>query len=235
MTELELLEAEPTAVPTDSEWIAGISPDQPLCEVADRVLDNAVCHALPLAAERSDEDIEHVHQPHSGQQALEVLRVFAGLMRLAMIVLKKAQPENQDGRSHEMATDNSRAIEDDITRRTVARNAYRAKIESLLDESSDERLADVWQWVYHFPIELPDRREIIEDLADLAEALKPSLDGMQADRLCRLIENYAACEFITLTYQFPIPPLPHRSGEQGRGRGPIRAEAECRDEQPVLV
>ncbi|MGA2619880.1 MAG: hypothetical protein ABSF26_19880 [Thermoguttaceae bacterium] len=134
---------------------------------------------------------------------------------------------------------NTRAIEDDITRRTAARKAYRAKIESLLDESRDERLADVWQCVYHFPIdpahELPDRRGIIEDLADFAEALRPSLDGMMADRLCRLIEKYAACEFSHLTYQCPIPPLPHRSGELVRGRGPLRAEAGHRDNQTVLV
>ena len=78
----------------------------------------------------------------------------------------------------------------------AARKAYRAKIESLLDESRDERLADVWQRVCPFPIdpayELPDRRGIIEDLADFAEAIQPSLDGMKADRLCRLIEKYAA-------------------------------------------
>ncbi len=88
---------------------------------------------------------------------------------------------------------NARAIEHDITRRTAARKAYRAKTESLLDESSDGRLADVWQRVYRFPTdpahELPDRRGIIEDLADFAEALRPSLDGMMADRLCRLIES----------------------------------------------
>ena len=80
---------------------------------------------------------------------------------------------------------NVRAIKDDTTRRTAARKAYRAKIESLLDESRDERLADVWQRVYPFPIdpasELPDRRGIIEDLADFAEVLQPSLDGMKAD------------------------------------------------------
>jgi hypothetical protein len=80
----------------------------------------------------------------------------------------------------------------------VAEPTYRAKIESLLDESRDERLADVWQRLYPFPIdpayELPDRRGIIEDLADFAEALQPSLNGMKADRLCRLIEKYAACE-----------------------------------------
>ena len=76
------------------------------------------------------------------------------------------------------------------------RKAYRGKIESLFDESRGERLADVWQRVYPLPIdpacELPDRRGIIEDLADFAEVLQPSVDGLTAHRLCRLIEKYAA-------------------------------------------
>jgi hypothetical protein len=93
---------------------------------------------------------------------------------------------------------NARSIRDNTTRGTAARNARRAKIESLLDESRDERLAGVWQRVYPLPIdsasELPDRRGIIEDLADFAEVLQSSLDGMEANRLCWLIETYAAWE-----------------------------------------
>lgn len=92
----------------------------------------------------------------------------------------------------------TRTIEDDIIRRTAVRKGHRASIASLLDESSDERLADVWQQVYAFPIdtayELPDRQEIIEDLTDLAAVLRPSLDGMTAEQLCWLIEKYAARE-----------------------------------------
>lgn len=84
MTEQELLEVEPTAAPTDSKWIAGIAPDQPVCEVASRVLDTrlkAVCHALPLAAEKCDEDVEHVHQLRiSVRRSVEALRVFSGLI-----------------------------------------------------------------------------------------------------------------------------------------------------------
>ena len=89
MTEQALLEAEPTAVPTDSKWIAGISPDQPVCEVAGRVLDarlKAVCHSLPLAAEKSDEDVEHVHQLRiSVRRAAEAVRVFSGLIEEAEV------------------------------------------------------------------------------------------------------------------------------------------------------
>jgi hypothetical protein len=93
---------------------------------------------------------------------------------------------------------NATAIKDDTARRTVARKAYRARIESWLNESSDERLADVWQRVYPLPIdpacELPDRRGIIEDLAVFAGVLQPSLNGVSAHRLCRLVEKYAAYE-----------------------------------------
>ncbi len=83
MTE-ELLEAETTASSTDSKWITGISPDQPVCEVASRVLDarlKAVCRTLPLAAEKSDEDVEHVHQLRiSVRRAAEAVRVFSKLI-----------------------------------------------------------------------------------------------------------------------------------------------------------
>ncbi len=84
MTSQELLEAEPAAVPTDSKWTAGISPDQLVCEVAGRVLNarlKAVCQSLPLAAEKSDEDVEHVHQLRIAvRRAAEAVRVFSGLI-----------------------------------------------------------------------------------------------------------------------------------------------------------
>ena len=93
-----------------------------------------------------------------------------------------------------VSTSNATAPKSDTTR-IAARKAYRAKIESLLDESRDERLADIWQRAYPLPIdpayELPDRRGIIEDLADFAEVLRPSLGCMKSHRLCRLLEKYA--------------------------------------------
>jgi CHAD domain-containing protein len=84
VTEQELLEADPDAAPTDSKWIAGISPDQPVCEVAGRVLGarlKVVGHTLPLAAEKSDVDVEHVHRLRvSVRRAAEAVRVFSGLI-----------------------------------------------------------------------------------------------------------------------------------------------------------
>ena len=47
------------------KWVEGVSPKQPLHEAAYRILESrlsAVWHWLPLAAEKSDEDVEYVHQ-----------------------------------------------------------------------------------------------------------------------------------------------------------------------------
>ncbi|MEI8373028.1 MAG: hypothetical protein WCJ35_09385 [Planctomycetota bacterium] len=92
-----------------------------------------------------------------------------------------------------VSTSNATATKSDT--RIAARKAYRAKIESLLDESRDERLADMWQRAYPLTIdpayELPDRRGIIEDLADFAEVLQPSLGNMKSHRLCQMLEKYA--------------------------------------------
>ncbi len=126
---------------------------------------------------------------------------------------------------------NARAIKDGATGRTAPWSAYRAKIESLLGKARDERLADVWQRVCPFPVdpshELPNRRGIIEDLADFAEVLQPSLGGMKADRLCWLIEKYAAYD----SRQYDLPDShtasPLRSGERVRGRGPHRVKPGC--------
>jgi len=78
------------------------------------------------------------------------------------------------------------------TARTAAGRDYRARIEALLDKANGDVLADLWQEVCPYPVdELPERQGIIEDLADFAEVLRPRLAGMQADKLCRLIERYA--------------------------------------------
>jgi hypothetical protein len=53
------------AVLSNSKWIEGISPDQPVCEVASQVLAvclKAACQLLPLTTTRCDEDVEHVHR-----------------------------------------------------------------------------------------------------------------------------------------------------------------------------
>ena len=93
---------------------------------------------------------------------------------------------------------NPTIIKIETTKRTTARKAYRARIEFLLDESKDEQLADIWQRVYPLPIdpvcELPDRRGIIEDLADFVEVLQPSPGCMKAHRLFWLLEKYATYE-----------------------------------------
>ncbi len=87
MSEQALLEAEPVVVPTDSKWTAGVSPDRRVSEVAGRVVAarlKAVHHFLPLAADKSDEDVEYVHQLRiSVRRAVEALRIFSGLIEEA--------------------------------------------------------------------------------------------------------------------------------------------------------
>lgn len=84
MSEQELLERKSAESTRGSKWIAGISSGQTVCEVASRVLDarlKAVCHALPLAAEKSEDDVEHVHRLRiSVRRAVEAVRVFAALI-----------------------------------------------------------------------------------------------------------------------------------------------------------
>ncbi len=68
----------------EGKWIKGISPKQPLHEVSSLVLKSrlsAILHWLPLAADRSDEDVEYVHQLRvSTRRAVEAVRVFSGLL-----------------------------------------------------------------------------------------------------------------------------------------------------------
>ncbi len=70
------------------KWGKGLSLDQPTADVARSILDarlKSVCHWLPLAAEQSDEDVEHVHQLRiAARRADEALRVFSALMPAEM-------------------------------------------------------------------------------------------------------------------------------------------------------
>lgn len=68
----------------NSKWVAGITSDQRVGEVAHLVLEarlRAVWHWLPLAAEHSDEDVEYVHQLRiATRRAVQAVRVFARLL-----------------------------------------------------------------------------------------------------------------------------------------------------------
>jgi hypothetical protein len=74
----------------------------------------------------------------------------------------------------------------------------RARIEAMLAELADERLLGAWMRVCPIAPEsaphAPDRRGIIRDLADLAEALQPKLAEMTAEELCRQIERYGCAD-----------------------------------------
>ena len=75
---------------SDDKWLKDIVSDQPVCEVAGRVLDvrlKVVERWLPLAADKSEEGIEYVHQLRvSVRRAAAALRAFSGLIKRADFV-----------------------------------------------------------------------------------------------------------------------------------------------------
>ncbi len=68
----------------ESKWVHGVSENDPLHKAAHRILQSrlsAVSYWLPLAALKSDEDVEYVHQLRvSTRRAVEALRVFSDLI-----------------------------------------------------------------------------------------------------------------------------------------------------------
>jgi CHAD domain-containing protein len=158
MTEQELLEIEPTAS-LGSKWIGGISPGQPVCEVASRVLGarlKAVLHALPLAAEKSDEDHEYVHQLRiSVRRAVEAVRVFSRLMqddeadalrkRLRQIRLAADEARNWDVMCERFSQGSgesiiARIVEQIKSHREEAQGPMRAVYQDATAESFDAKI-----------------------------------------------------------------------------------------------
>jgi CHAD domain-containing protein len=76
--------SEQVAKPPSGKWIKGVSPKQRLFEAAHEILDarlKAVCHWLPLAAEKPEEDVEYVHQLRvASRRAVAAVRVFSDLI-----------------------------------------------------------------------------------------------------------------------------------------------------------
>ena len=71
-------------VASSDKWGRSSWSNQPSSKVAHHILETrlqAVWRYLPLAAEKSDEDVEHVHQLRiATRRAVEALRVFSGLI-----------------------------------------------------------------------------------------------------------------------------------------------------------
>src|SRR5262249_58635227 len=66
------------------KWVQGVSPDDRTTDVAVRTLQArlaAIQHYLPLAAEKAEEDVEHVHQLRVWtRRASAALKLYAGLL-----------------------------------------------------------------------------------------------------------------------------------------------------------
>ncbi len=113
-----------------SKWIEGISPDQPLHMAAHRILEvrlKPIEHWLPLAAKRSDEQIEYVHQLRvSSRRAMAAVCVFSN-----MIPKKVGRALRGELRQLRLAADGARNL--DVLGSQLARSietsdgGYRAK------------------------------------------------------------------------------------------------------------
>ncbi len=168
MTDPALLEPQPTPAPIEGKWIAGLSPDQSVREAAGRVLDarlKAVHYFLPLAAEKSAEDAEYVHQLRiSARRAAEAVRIFSGLIedaevnalrdrlrriRLAadearnwdVMVARFSRVEDVPPRILEQITARRREVQGPIAavHQEAPADACRAKIEKLVEEVESRR------------------------------------------------------------------------------------------------
>src|SRR5688572_28787502 len=70
------------------KWVEGVSPDDRTCDVAVRSLRGrlrAVLHYLPLAADKAQEDVEHVHQ----------LRVWTRRATAALVLYQELLPRRR--------------------------------------------------------------------------------------------------------------------------------------------
>jgi CHAD domain-containing protein len=108
MTEEVISNPQEVAISSSNKWGKGLSPSQPTYEVAQCVLKTrltTVWQWLPLAAEKSDENVEYVHQLRiATRRAVEALRVFSNLipektyqdMRMRLRKIRLAADEARD-------------------------------------------------------------------------------------------------------------------------------------------
>ncbi len=102
------------------KWIGGLEPSMPLADAVRRVLDvrlAAVERLLPLASDRADEDVEHVHQLRvATRRADAALRIFGSSLprkRLAKARSRLKRLRRAAGAARECDV-HSRLIEDDL-------------------------------------------------------------------------------------------------------------------------
>ena len=154
--------AESSATLSTDKWCTGVLPDQPVNEVARCILEarlRAVWSRLPLAAEKSAEDVEHVHQLRvATRRAVESVRLFSTLIprevcgdvrtTLRQIRLAADQARNWDVLSDMFlhCPDVSGAgvvctiVEEIAGRRQAAQQPLVAMYRGLLDEGYHERI-----------------------------------------------------------------------------------------------
>jgi CHAD domain-containing protein len=108
MTEEVISNPQKVVAVSSDKWGKGLSPSQPTYEVAQNILKTrltTVWQWLPLAAEKSNENVEYVHQLRiATRRAVEALRVFVKLipektyqdMRVRLRKIRLAADEARD-------------------------------------------------------------------------------------------------------------------------------------------
>ncbi len=153
----------PPAVPVPvGKWVAGVSRKQSVQETAQRILSSrlsTVLYWVPLAAHRSSEDVEYVHQLRvATRRAVEAVRMFSDLLpdstnselRAALREIRSAAGEarnldvlmadfvhSAEGLKEDACRDIAEAIRE---RRRVAQQPIVAIEEILLAEKFDDRI-----------------------------------------------------------------------------------------------
>jgi CHAD domain-containing protein len=159
---MEVVMSQSDAPVAEGKWVKGVSPKQPLHQAAHLILKSrlsAVWSWLPFAANKSDEDVEYVHQLRvSTRRAVEALRVFSDLVpksdcqelraKLREVRLAADEARNLDVLCSEFlrcadasCEDTCRQIATAITdRRTSAQQPIIAVHERLLTEKFPEQI-----------------------------------------------------------------------------------------------
>ncbi len=141
-----------------AKWIEGIAPEAPVSEVAGRALRvrlEPVAHYLPLAAKRSDKDVEYVHQVRvASRRAVAAIKLFQPLLparrsRRLRRKLNRIRRACGDARDFDVLIErlSSSPVEDDVGREALVgrikqcRDAAQVPIRKVRKRLPERRLA----------------------------------------------------------------------------------------------
>ncbi len=154
-----------------SKWLDDASPSQAVSEVAATALRNrlrTVAHFLPLAAEKSDEDIENVHQlrvaTRRAMAAIEMFEPFLSTRRAAKMMkwLKKIRRAGGNARDSDVLA---------------------IRIETLAVQDEDAPWNDLRDWVHQ------RRKKAQTPLREIGEKIRPKKFDRKIESLLQSVHD----------------------------------------------